>query len=188
MHIKICFLNIYYVIIILIIPFYSCSPINDYKMITEEYLNSITTSKGYYVNVVIPISEDEIYIVSVTLLLYTYDHCYNSIYPNATDFLIALYSGKLNDLKRKFEECTGYDIEESKVKIDKIIMNQYYKYGLEYIIGRYLVKIEDGYDFKNKVNETVAKIMFVNNFYLYSFDADLIFTKELLNFSIPENK
>ena len=171
---------------IIILTLNSCSAHNEYKLISREYLSALSTPDGYHAFVVIPMSDDEVYVVNVTLLLYTYKHCYKSEYSSETDFLVAMYSNEIKDIKQKFQSCTGYNIKKDISKIDMVIMNEYKNYGLKFIKQKYLNEIDkESFEFKEFISETILKIMFMNNYYLYQHETYFSFTKDLIHFPSP---
>lgn len=172
---------IYLCLLLLIIS--SCHKSDDYNNISDDYLKSLTTNNGYYVDVVIPIKEDKMVILVTPILLYTYEQHYQAEYSTDFDFLRALFDGKIQDIDQYLNDYT-------KVDIDISIMKEYKKYGIKYIIDKYLVGTDNEYyTFKEWVNLTVVKIMFINNYYLYYDDhvPTFVFKSKLDNLAIPEN-
>ena len=154
-----------------------------YENISDDYLKSLLTPNGYYVDVVVPLRREKIVVVNATVLLYVHEQYYKSKYSTDFDFLKALYSGKIRCIDRYFNDYT-------KSNIDKLIMTEYREHGLKYIIEKYLRKDTNGsYIFNEWTNFTVVKIMFANNFYLYYDDyiPTYFFKLNLDNLAIPED-
>lgn len=177
---------IYYLqILILVFLLKSCATPKNQMLPDRIYLSTLNIPEAYDRFVIIPIGNSKIFVVNVTLLLQTYEKCYKSSYPNETDFLVALYSNKIYDIKEKFEQCTGYDISSKVTNIDKQIMNMYKKHGIEYIKSNYLKNIDfQFFEFKQYPNDTVLYILFMNNYYLHPNAEKLIISKEQL-FILP---
>jgi len=156
---------------------------DDYKLISKDYLASLLTPNGYYVDVVVPLKENRILIINATELLNTYKRYYSNLFPNDFEFLQALYSGKINNIENYLGHFT-------KSIIDNNIMKEYYENGIEFIITKYLQRVNNNdYVYKEKFTPTVVKIMFMNNYYLYYDDqaASFYFSYKLKELSIPEN-
>ena len=161
----------------------SCkSQSNHFNNLTDEYLKSLSTRNGYYVDVIIPFSKDKFMIVNTTLLLYSYEQNYKFYFSDEFSFLRALYDGKINDIDKHYRKRT-------KFHIDKSILADYTNKGLDYIIAKYLTKNKDGdYSFKDFIDYTVVSIMFRNNYYLYfdDYSPNYHFTKKLEDLAIPD--
>ncbi len=154
-----------------------------YNNLSDDYLKSLFTCNGYYVEVTVPLKNDKILVIPCPTLLYIYQEYYQNKYNTEFDFLRALYNGKIQDIEQYFKNYT-------KVDIDKSILKEYKKHGLNYIIEKYLKSTKDKYyTFKGyEINYTLVKIMFINNYYLYYYDNDptFLFKLHLDNLAIPE--
>lgn len=175
----------YLIIFLTLLTISSCKNKEScFGTLSEDYLNSIPTPNGYYVDVIIPLGNDEIVISNATSLLYVYNQNYKSEYESELRFLKDLYAMKTKSMRQYFK---GFGVE----KIDPEIIESYRKEGLEHIIKSYLINYKEGsntfYTFKNTINYTVCFIMFCNNYYLYYDDQlpNYIFQLEVDDLSIP---
>lgn len=159
----------------------SCSIRKDFIGISDIYLQSLSTSNGYYVDAIIPIKKDKILITSTTILFNTYEQHYKQYYSTEFLFVDALYKGEILNIQKYLKDFT-------RTNIDKSIMKEYRQKGLRYIIDKYLQEDKTGiFTFKDKINFTVSTIMFINNYYLYYDDQapNYLFTLTLENLAMP---
>src|SRR5690606_11489264 len=63
-----------------------------YQGLRDNYIESLSTSDGFYVDVVVPISPNKIIIPNSTIVLNLYDKFYRFQYKDETTFFKALYS------------------------------------------------------------------------------------------------
>ncbi len=176
---------IYICIYVFLAVFISCqkTDINYYKNISDEYLMSLSTRNGFYVDVVIPVKSNKIFVMVAPLLLYTYEQHYTPEYPTDFDFLRALYNGKIQDIE---QYLNNYE----KIEVGQSIMKEYKKYGLNYMIDKYLTGSEEKYyTFQDTIDFTIAKIMFTNNYYLYydDYTPTYYFKLKLDDLALPED-
>lgn len=172
----------YIICFFLILTFNSCQKKEDsYKNISDKYLKSLSTRNGYYVDVVVPVGTDKFVVFNTTTLLYIYTQYYQSKYFTDFEFLKALYNDSIKDIGQ-------YLLDYATENVNEDVMGEYERYGLKYIIEKYLIKKGDYYTFKEKINFTVVKIMFINNYYLYYDDhiPTFNFKLKLENLEIPE--
>lgn len=177
------FSKLYYIIGFILLTSSCQKSDNCYQNISDDYLKSLSTRNGYYVDVIVPLENGQMCILNSTILLYTYDQYYKEEYISEFHFLRDLYAGKITDIDQYFEG-------DEKMEIDQNIMSEYKKYGIKYIIDKYLKETAtEEYTFKNYINYTIVQIMFINNFYLYFSDyaPTYNFTKELKDLAIPED-
>lgn len=152
-----------------------------YQGLRDNYIESLSTSDGFYVDVVVPISPNKIIIPNSTIMLNLYDKFYRFQYKDETTFFKALYSGKVKSINKHFRYVKS-------INLNPDIMDKYRKKGIEWLINEYFSKLTNkSLTFKKDIDYTVVFIMFTNNYYLYFNDyvPNYTFKLELDSFVIP---
>ena len=153
----------YLTIVTYLICITSCSMQDLFNRIPIDYLQSLSTSNSCTdTYIVIPINEEEeIITINEAFRQIIYEQYYFEEYPDYYIFLETLYNRKIKNMNNYISGYTYMDKYNSIIK-------EYKLFGLNYIIKNYLdrVNISD-YTFKEKTENAVIKILFINGYYIY---------------------
>ncbi len=127
----------------------------------DKYIELLSDT-SYSGLLIIPINKGFIFCENLMLNSLIYQRYYKNHYTSYDDFLKSLYDYKINDIGSYFNTPNDY------INIDNKILKEYNFKGINYILGKYLVKNnKEVYEFKYEFNETVCFIMFINEFFVY---------------------
>lgn len=140
----------------------SCGKENNFQNISTYQLEILGNESCSNVYILIPVNkEEDLIVINEAFKDVIYEQYYKNEYTTYYSFLEKLYKREIKNLHKYIKEGFRYD------NTDKQIFQEYKNEGIDYVIDKYLNKIEGIYYLKEQTQNAIIQILFINGYYIY---------------------